>query len=105
MYIQYDEFDLLELFLKEPISISGDINSGELIYSYRNVDSFEIVLTMDVYRQECSLSITYKDATIFTEDLKNVTSIIKKETELFIYLDKDPKLKVKFLNQVGVELL
>lgn len=105
MFIKYDEYELLELFLSEPICIADSLEAGELIYSYKDNKGFKLSLAMDVYRQTCSLSITYNDFTVFTSDLKDVTSMKKIENDMIISVDDNEKLKVKFLEQVGVELL
>lgn len=105
MFIKYDEYDLLELFLKEPISIADDLDAGELIYTYKDSQNFKLILSMDVYRQECALSLTYKDAIIFSGDFSNVTSITKIEEFMIIKVNDEERLKVKFTNQVGVELI
>ena len=57
MFIKYDEYELLELFLSKPVSIADDLAAGELIYSYKDNKIFKLVLTMDVYRQTCSLGM------------------------------------------------
>ncbi len=51
MFIEYSEYELLELFQSEPISITGNLDDGELMYMYE----------MDVYKQTVNLSITFKD--------------------------------------------
>ena len=48
MYIKFDEFELLELFGNEPVSI-GDLEAGELIYSLSDDKGFKIVMFMNVY--------------------------------------------------------
>ncbi|BAK15746.1 hypothetical protein SSIL_1323 [Solibacillus silvestris StLB046] len=45
MFIKYDEYDLLELFQSEPVSISGNIDDGELIYTYKDDQNFKVILT------------------------------------------------------------
>mgnify|MGYP003550882158 FL=1 len=105
MFIKYDEYDLLELFQSEPVSISGNIVDGELIYTYKDDQNFKVILTLDVYQQTSSLSITFNDSIVFTGDLNNVTSIKKDDKVMVINVGGDEKLKVKFYKQVGVELL
>ena len=105
MSIKYDEYDLLELFQSEPVSISGNIVDGELIYTYKDDQNFKVILTLDVYQQTSSLSITFNDSIVFTGDLNNVTSIKKDDKVMVINVGEDEKLKVKFYKQVGVELL
>lgn len=105
MSIKYDEYDLLELFQSEPVSISGNIVDGELIYTYKDDQNFKVILNLDVYQQTSSLSITFNDSIVFTGDLNNVTSIKKDDKVMVINVGGDEKLKVKFYKQVGVELL
>lgn len=105
MFIKYDEYDLLELFQSEPLSITGNIDDGELIYAYKDDQNFKVILTLDVYQQTSSLSITFNDSIVFTGDLNNVTSIKKDDKVMVINVGGEEKLKVKFYKQVGVELL
>ncbi|KGR88902.1 hypothetical protein [Lysinibacillus odysseyi] len=105
MFIKYDEYELLELFQSEPVSITGNIDDGELIYTYKDDQNFKVILTLDVYQQTCSLSITFNDSKVFTGDLNNVTSIKKDDKVMVINVGEEEKLKVKFYKQVGVELL
>lgn len=105
MFIKYDEYDLLELFQSEPASITGNIDDGELIYIYKDDQNFKVILTLDVYKQTSSLSITFNDSTVFTGDFNNVTSIKKDDKAMIINVGEEEKIKVKFYKQVGVELL
>lgn len=105
MFIKYDEYDLLELFQSEPVSISGNIDDGELIYTYKDDQNFKVILTLDVYQQTSSLTITFNDSIVFSGDLNNVSSIKKDGKVMVINVGEDEKLKVKFDKQVGVELL
>lgn len=105
MFIKYDEYELLDLFQSEPVSITGNIDDGELIYTYKDDQNFKVILTLDVYQQTSSLSITFNDSIVFTGDLNNVTSIKKDDKVMVINVGEEEKLKVKFYKQVGVELL
>ncbi|WP_339262597.1 hypothetical protein MKY07_13245 [Solibacillus sp. FSL W7-1472] len=105
MFIKYDEYDLLELFQSEPVSISGNIDDGELIYTYKDDQNFKVILTLDVYQQTSSLTITFNDSIVFSGDLNNVSSIKKDGKVMVINVGGDEKLKVKFYKQVGGELL
>ena len=105
MSIKYDEYDLLELFQSEPVSISGNIDDGELIYTYKDDQNFKVILTLDVYQQTSSLTITFSDSIVCSGKLNNVSSIKKDGKVMVINVGGDEKLKVKFYKQVGVELL
>ena len=105
MFIKYDEYDLLELFQSEPVSVSGNIDDGKLIYTYKDDQNFKVILTLDVYQQTSSLTITFNDSIVFSGELNNVSSIKKDGKVMVINVGGDEKLKVKFYKQVGVELL
>lgn len=105
MFIKYDEYDLLELFQSEPVSITGNIDDGELIYSYKDDQNFKVILTLDVYKQTSSLSITFNDSIVFTGDFNNVVSIKKNDKTMVMNVGEEEKIKVKFYKQLGVELL
>ncbi|UTR15706.1 hypothetical protein MM221_03720 [Salipaludibacillus sp. LMS25] len=105
MFIKYDEYDLLELFQSEPVSITGNIDDGELIYTHKDEENFKVILTLDVYRQTISLSITFNDSIVFKGHFNNVTSVKKYYKAMVICVRKEDRLKVKFYKQVGVELL
>jgi len=105
VFIKYDEYDLLELFQSEPVSISGNLDDGELMYAYTDNQNFNVILTLDVYQQTCSLSITFHDAIVFTGDFKNVTNLRRYDKDMVMSVGNEEVLKVKFYEQVGVELL
>ncbi|NPC94029.1 hypothetical protein HOO54_17845 [Bacillus sp. WMMC1349] len=105
MFIKYDEYDLLELFESEPVSIADDPRAGEFIYTYKDNQNFKLILTLDVYQLTCSIDITYNDFTVFSGDFQNVTNIKKVENFMIINIGEEERIKVKFTKQVGVELL
>lgn len=105
MFIKYDEYDLLELFLREPISIADDPAAGELMYVYEDDKRFDLIMTISTYGKTCDLSITYHDLVVFTGEFRNVTAIDKKGNHMLISINDEQKLKVKFDVQVGIELL
>ncbi|GAA0086287.1 hypothetical protein UT300007_27260 [Clostridium sp. CTA-7] len=104
MFIKYDEYELLELFCNEPISV-GEVEAGELIYSLKDDKGFEIVMFMDVYRKICEVTITFQELIVFTCKIENVESINKIGDEMIMNDKSKSILKVKFKKQIGVELL
>ncbi|GKV56648.1 hypothetical protein NCCP2222_25950 [Sporosarcina sp. NCCP-2222] len=104
MFIKYDVYDLLELFQSEPVSVTGNIDDGVLIYTYKDDQKFKVILTLDVYQQTSSLSITFNDSIVFTGDFNNVTRIKRDDKTMIIYVGEEERIKVKFYKQVGVEL-
>ncbi|MCY7801532.1 hypothetical protein MOB49_02835 [Bacillus haynesii] len=105
MFIKYNEYDLLELFESEPVSIADDPEAGELVYTFKDNQNFKLILTLDVYQLTCSLDITYKDFSVFTGVFHNVTSIKKIEDFMVVSIEEEERIKVKFTKQIGVELL
>lgn len=105
MFINYDKYELLELFQQEPTSITGNMEDGELIYTYRDTKYFKLILTFDVYKQTCSVSITCDDLIVFSGGFTNVTCLKKSDDNLALYVNNKEKVKIKFSKQVGVELL
>ncbi|MDG5471438.1 hypothetical protein P6709_06740 [Jeotgalibacillus sp. ET6] len=105
MFIKYDEYDLIELFQSEPVSITGNLDDGVLIYTYKDDYNFKVILTLDVYEQTSSLSITFKDSIVFSANFSNVTSIKKVDETMVMVVGAEERIKVKFYKQVGVELL
>jgi hypothetical protein len=104
MYIKYDEYELIELFNSEPISI-GSIEEGELIYSNKDNKDFSITLFINVYAQIAELTLSYKNNAVFNCKLKKVVSINKVDKNLIINSEDEKKIRVKFYPQMGVELL
>ncbi|MGG1221010.1 hypothetical protein ABE236_26640 [Priestia endophytica] len=105
MFIQYDEYELLELFQGEPVSVGDDVRAGILMYVYEDNNNFKLMFTLDVYRKVCTISITYKDYSVFDGEFLNITEIHKRERDLTIRIKGMEKVKIKFFKQLGVELL
>lgn len=85
MYTEYNEYDLLELFLDEPIAIHGK-EAGMFIYSITDDFGFKLILSMSIYAMKCDISLSYKDysTSIFEFNYKNVKSIEKKGDKMII---------------------
>lgn len=104
MYIKYDEYEMLEVFNSEPISV-GSVEEGELIYLYKDNQDFSVTLFMNVYAQLAELTISYKENIVFNSNIKEVKTIEKVEGALIIDSSDEKRIKLKFYPQVGVELL
>lgn len=105
MYIKYNEYDLLELFESKPISITGSIEDGQLIYSYEDNQNFKVILTLDLYKQTSAVGVTYNDSVVFSGEYNNVTSIKKSGEALIINVHEKETIKIKFHPQIGAELM
>lgn len=80
MFIKYDEFELLELFLNEPESLTGDMEDGEVSYTAKVQSGFELTVFIHTYQLECEIYLSYKDKDIFSAVFQNVSKIIKKDS-------------------------
>src|SRR5699024_3289252 len=107
MYIKYNEYDLLELFESKPISITGSIEDGQLIYSYEDNQNFKVNLKLELYKKISSVVVTYNDSVVFSGDgeFNNVTSIKKSGEALIINVHEKETINIKFHPQIGAELL
>ncbi|MBU3133911.1 hypothetical protein KPL40_15890 [Clostridium gasigenes] len=104
MYIKYDEYELLELFCNEPIIITEE-EAGEFIYLFEDSKGFKLVMLMDVYSNECNLTLTFKESIVFVCKINEIESINKINDDMVIKDKNKSILKVKFKEQVGIELL
>ncbi|COD04993.1 hypothetical protein FJP86_18440 [Bacillus velezensis] len=105
MFIKYDELELLELFLNEPVSIADNPDAGELIYSVKDTKGFKLVLFVDVYKMECDVSLTYDESIVFHSKLNNVTQLKKVNNNMIICIKDEERIKVAFKEQFGIFLL
>src|SRR5699024_8285481 len=105
MYIKYNEYDLLELFESKPISITGSIEDGQLIYYYENNQNFKVILTLDLYKLTSAVGVTYNDSVVFSGEFNNVTSNKKSGEALIINVHETETINIKCHPQSGAELL
>ncbi|PRP50813.1 hypothetical protein C7B63_10390 [Bacillus halotolerans] len=102
MFTTYNEYDLLELFESEPISVSSDPLAEVFMYSIQDMKGFKLILTIDVYALECNLSLAFNELLVFESKFVNVTQLNRCNSELFIYIHNKPKVKVIFKKQLGI---
>lgn len=94
MYIKYDEYELLELFENEPVSVF-DEEVGTFIYSKFDNLGFKLVMMMSIYDFECNMSLNHDSyqKPIFEFKLKDVDSI-KCDDGKMLFIRKDNKQSV-----------
>jgi len=106
MFVEYDEYELFELFEGEPVSIA-EKEAGMFIYSKSDVLGFKIVMNLSIYENECSISLSYTDRTIFDFELKSVEHIKsdgkqlrihRKDTERDVIILFKPNFSLKIEN-------
>lgn len=92
MYIKYDEYELLELFENEPVSVF-DKDAGVFIYSRTDKLGIKLVMTMSIYEYECNISLNHDNyqKPIFELKLKDVDSIECDNEKMFFNRKKTNK--------------
>lgn len=104
MCIKYEEYELLELFMNEPFHIEPCDKMP--LYFIKDKKGFKLIMSMSVYEKTCSVAITFNDLIVFSADFENVTSLKKHEKNfLIININDEPKIRLNFLKQLGVELI
>ena len=106
MYIKYDEYELLELFENEPVSVFDD-EAGVFIYSRNDNLGFKLVMTMSIYEFECDISLnndSYQKP-IFEFKLKDVDSIkCEADKMLFIRKEREQSIIIHFKPNYSVDI-
>lgn len=105
MFTKYDEYDLLELFLSEPKSLTGSEEDGEVLYSIENDNGFKLSLFIYTYRLQCDVFLNYKDETILDTSLNNVTEIKRSDNELILYVGERKKVIIEFKSPIYINIL
>src|SRR5690625_1829121 len=96
MFIKYDEYDLLELFLSEPISLTDNLGDGEVRYVKSGENEFQLAINIYAYQLKCTISLLYQKKDIFFSSFENVTSLIKKGNTLEVLSGKGKLLAIEF---------
>ncbi|AUM65108.1 hypothetical protein C0R09_11525 [Brevibacillus laterosporus] len=106
MFIKFDEYELLELFCKEPI-VLHEKETGMYIYSKQDKHGFNLQLYLSVFENVCTLSLTHKDLedSIFEFELIDVESI-RTESDLLIIRQSNSHrdIPVKFKPNFSLEI-
>ncbi|MGE7113531.1 hypothetical protein [Lysinibacillus sp. NPDC047702] len=97
MFIKFNQYELLELFEKEPVFV-GDEEAGILIYSKSDDLGFKLVLTISIYEKQCNLSLSYQkfDASIFEIKLIDVDEIVG-EDQILTIIGRNIKNRVEVI--------
>jgi hypothetical protein len=107
MFIQYDEYELLELFESEPVTI-GEKEAGMFIYSKTDSFSVELVMTFSIYEKKCKLSLNHLNyaTPIFDVKLRDVERIICNNKQLKIQRNNSEMcIEVTFKPNFSINIL
>lgn len=104
MNIQYDEYELLEIFEDEPEDyfIPG---AGAYRYSKKDKLGFELVMIMRYYEETVSLRMSYKNKCIFEAEIEPAKRIYTRNDSLFVKGGVENKtIEVKFKPHFTVQI-
>jgi len=103
LFIEFDEYELMELFCSEPISVH-EKDAGIFIYQKQDKFGFDLVMNISVYERTCGISLNYVkySAPIFDYTLKNVTSIKCYSQKMAIIYGNNETLNVYFEPNFGI---
>ncbi len=102
--IQYDEYELLEIFEDEPEDyfIPG---AGAYRYSKKDKLGFELVMIMRYYEETVSLRMSYKNKCIFEAEIESAKRIYTRNDSLFVQGGvKNKTIEVKFKPHFTVQI-
>ncbi|MBD1372160.1 hypothetical protein IC620_07265 [Hazenella sp. IB182357] len=105
MCIEYDEYNLLELFCSEPLIIDEEAR----IYRYETIDAVGFIFTLSFwgYEKNAFIRLEYQNLVnpIYDLQFKNVTRLKVDDEKLTIYQDEQAKVRVYFKPNFTLELL
>lgn len=87
MCIKFNDFDMLDFFENEPISV-GEKAGGEFIYSIKDGNSCTLILTIDIYAKKIAVSIMHDNNTVFAGQFENIIEITKSDDVLLVKMGK-----------------
>ncbi|PAW42790.1 hypothetical protein [Bacillus thuringiensis] len=96
MNIQYDEYELLEIFESEP---EDYFIPGAGAYRYNKIDKlgFELVMIMCYYEETVELNLYYKNKRIFETKMHSAKRIYTRNDSLYVQGGEEKKkIEVKF---------
>ena len=93
--MKYDKSDLMELFLAESESLTGNIDDGKISYK-TSKDDFLLEVFILTYENKINVFLTYKETDIFGETFYNVTELKKEDVHLKILRGKNIVASISF---------
>lgn len=101
--MKYDELDLMELFLSEGISMTGNIEDGQLMYRL-NKDKLTLILFVYTYEKIVNIFLQEGDKDIFSVTLNNVTALKKEDMYLKVFKEENEAAKLYFGSTLSVSV-
>lgn len=104
--MKYDEFELLELFYDEGQSLFDNVGDGNIGYK-RTIGDFSVTIFIFTYEQRLNIYLEFKEHSIFSSHLNNITELKKQDNYLKIFTDSEEVANIffgEFINiTVGVD--
>ncbi|MUK87331.1 hypothetical protein GMD78_02810 [Ornithinibacillus sp. L9] len=93
MYINFNEYEMLELFESDPVVI-GQYEAGNFIYSKTDEFGFKLVFTISIYENECIVSLSHQSykTPIVDYRFKDVVALVKNEDCLILKRNNNEEL-------------
>ena len=107
MSVEYEDYELLDLFCMEPI-ISYQNTKGEQ-HRYIWIDKYgvEIQFVLCPYEEKCSIELRYENLgnRIFYTELNDVKKLIKDGNKMQIVHSNEEKVSINLITYTSVEYI
>ena len=101
--MKYDELELMELFLSEGVSMTGNRGDGQFLYRINKSD-FCLTVFIRTYEQQISIFLTFKEKDIFYVDLNDIIQLKKEDMYLKIFKEETEVAKICFGSMLSVSV-
>ncbi len=105
MYIEYDEYELLDMFLNEPLEINGK-EGGIFLYKSENMNGFELSMYISIYEQLCCINLKYVGLLnpVFDIAINEVEKILKEDNRLIVRKYNKDEIIIYFKPNISLKL-
>ncbi|MBJ8056048.1 hypothetical protein JDS87_30345 [Bacillus cereus] len=104
MDINYEEYELLELFESEPEDF---LIEGAGVYLYRKMDhlGFKLIMIMLVYENTVKLSLSYNEGCVFDVNMEFVERVYTRNDTLHIQCSEEKRaIEVRFKPHFAINI-
>lgn len=105
MFIKYENYELLELFLSEATSLTDNVGDGKLSYSKANRNGLKLTVFIHTYELRCGIYLSLNDESIFDTELKNITELYKEDNVLVFKSESNEVARIIFGDVFRISLL
>lgn len=105
MFIKYENYELLKLFLSEATSLTDNVGDGELSYSKTNRNGLKLTIFIHTYELRCGVYLSLNDESIFDTELKNITELHKEDNVLVFKSESKEVARIIFGDVFRISLV